>query len=207
MRRRGETRRRLLEAAAVLFESTGTISQSVEGICARAGFTRGAFYSNFTGVDQLYLALHEEQAARVWERLHHALDTQLAEERPAATLDETVGLLLDALPDSRDWFSLRSVLLARAAVDPKFAARMVLDDDQVGRELGDRFIALAAVHHRVPVVDAAVLAKAIVAAHVGAVSQAPVDVSGALTQRLTVAAVIRGLTVDSRGASQEQRTT
>jgi AcrR family transcriptional regulator len=197
VRRRSETRRRLLAAAAALFESTGTISQRVEDICGRAGFTRGAFYSNFTGVDQLYLALHEEQAARVWERLRHALDAQLAEESRADTLEDAVGFLLDSLPDSREWFSLRSVLLARAAADPAFAARMTLDDGHVGRELGDRFVALAAVHHRVPVVAAAVLAKAVVAAHVGAVSQSPVDVSGALTQRLTVAAVIRGLTVEA----------
>lgn len=201
VRRRSETRRRLLAAAAVLFETSGTIGQSVEDICARAGFTRGAFYSNFTSVDQLYLALHEEQAAKVWERLHHALDAQLTGESQAATLDDAVGFLLDSLPDSREWFSLRSVLLARAAADPAFAARMTLDDGRVGRELGDRFVALAAVHHRVPVVDAAVLAKAVVAAHVGAVSQAPVDACGALTQRLTIAAVIRGLTVDSASSS------
>ena len=197
VRRRSETRRRLSAAAASLFETSGTISQSVEDICARAGFTRGAFYSNFTSVDQLYLALHEEQAARVWVRLQGALDAQLAEDTRAATLDDAVGFLLDALPDSREWFSLRSVLLARAAADPEFAARMTMDDGHVARELGDRFVALAAVHDRVPVVDAAVLAKAVVAAHVGAVSQSPVDVSGTLTQRLTVTAVIRGLTVDS----------
>ena len=72
-----------------------------------------------------------------------------------------------------------------------------MDDGHVARELGDRFVALAAVHDRVPIVDAAVLAKAVVAAHVGAVSQSPVDASASLTQRLTVAAVIRGLTVEA----------
>lgn len=204
VRRRSETRKRLLAAAATLFEASGTISQSVEDICARAGFTRGAFYSNFTGVDQLYLALHEEQAARVWARLQSALDAQLAEGTREATLDAAVSFLLEALPDSREWFSLRSVLLARAAADPEFAARMTMDDAHVARELGDRFVALAAVHNRVPVVDAAVLAKAVVAAHVGAVSQSPVDVSATDTQRLTVAAVIRGLTVDSAASSSAE---
>ncbi|PPF38122.1 hypothetical protein C5B93_06795 [Rathayibacter sp. AY1A2] len=204
VRRRSETRRRLLAAAAELFESTGTIGQRVEDICAQAGFTRGAFYSNFAGVDQLFLALHEEQAARVWGSLQEALDVQLQEEHRAATLDGAVRSLLDALPSSREWFSLRSVLLARAAADPEFAERMMIDDDRVSRELGERFAALAAVHGRVPAVESAVLAKAVVAAHVGSVSQWPVDTSAELTQRLVVAAVIRGLTVEAPGLPSER---
>jgi AcrR family transcriptional regulator len=197
VRRRSETRRRLLAAAATLFESSGTIGQRVEDICAQAGFTRGAFYSNFAGVDQLYLALHEEQAARVWGRLHLALEAQVQEGGREETLDDAVRALLDALPTSREWFSLRSVLLARAAADPAFAALMLIDDGRVPRELGERFVALAAVHGRVPIVEPSVLAKAVVAAHVGTVSQWPVDADAALTQRVTIAAVLRGLTVEA----------
>jgi AcrR family transcriptional regulator len=196
VRRRSETRRRLLAAAATLFESSGTISQRVEDICAQAGFTRGAFYSNFAGVDQLYLALHEEQAARVWERLHLALEAQVQEHDRGETLDDAVHALLDALPSSREWFSLRSVLLARAAADPVFAERMMIDDGRVASGLGERFVAFVEVHGRVPVVEASVLAKAVVAAHVGTVSQWPVDTDAAFTQRVTIAAVLRGLTVE-----------
>lgn len=195
VRRRSETRRRLLSAAATLFEATGTITQSVEEICSRAGFTRGAFYSNFSSVDQLYLALHQEQAAIVWERLHAALDKQLAEPGREATLDDAVGQLLGSLPAGREWFSLRAVLLAKAAADTSFAESMMIDDEHVADELGSRFIALAAAHRRVPVVEPSLLAKAVVAAHVGAVSQAPVDVDPTRTQRAAVAGVIRGLTV------------
>ena len=195
VRRRSETRRRLLSAAAALFETTGTISQSVEDICSRAGFTRGAFYSNFSSVDQLYLALHQEQAAIVWQRLHGALDSQATEAGREETLDDAVGRLLASLPASGEWFSLRAVLLAKAAADVSFAASMMIDDEHVAHELGGRFIALAAAHGRVPVVEPALLAKAVVAAHVGAMSQAPVDVDPTRTQRAVVAGVIRGLTV------------
>ncbi|MFT2753607.1 TetR family transcriptional regulator [Clavibacter sp. Sh2088] len=194
VRRRSETRRRLLSAAAALFEESGRIGQRVEDICARAGFTRGAFYSNFTSVDEVYLALHEEQAAIVWGLLRDALDTQLTADSRTVSLDGAVQGLLGALPASRDWFSLRSVLLARAAADPAFAAEMMMDDAGIASELGDRFIALAAVHGRVPDVDPAVLAKAVVAAHIGALSQSPIDADAARTQWTAVAAVIRGLT-------------
>ena len=195
VRRRSETRRRLLSAAATLFDTTGTISQSVEEICSRAGFTRGAFYSNFSSVDQLYLALHQEQAAVVWERLHAALDVQSAESGQETTLDDAVGELLASLPAGREWFSLRAVLLARAAADASFAESMMIDDETVAAALGGRFIALAAAYGRAPIVEPALLAKAVVAAHVGALSQAPVDADPIRTQRVAVAGVIRGLTV------------
>ncbi len=194
-RNRGETRRRLLTAAAELFETSGTIAQSVEDIARRAGFTRGAFYSNFATVEQLYLALHQEQAAAVWERLSVALDEQLLGAHPAGSLDEAVGHLLDALPASRDWFSLRTVLLSKAGADPAFAQDMIMTDGgQRLSELGDRFAALAALHGRAPVVEASVLAKAVIAAHVGAVGLSPVDAETSTTQRVVVTAVLRGLT-------------
>ena len=56
-RSRENTRARLLEAAHDVFAEVGLGAASVEGICERAGFTRGAFYSNFESKDELFLAL------------------------------------------------------------------------------------------------------------------------------------------------------
>lgn len=74
-RRREQTRARLLDAAHEVFAEVGMDAASVEMICERAGFTRGAFYSNFESKDELFLALItqladaklEEVAARVRE--------------------------------------------------------------------------------------------------------------------------------------------
>ena len=74
VRRRTDTRRRLLAAAADLFEASGTISQSVEGICARAGFTRGAFYSNFSGRDELILATIESRTSHDLDMLDATIE-------------------------------------------------------------------------------------------------------------------------------------
>lgn len=194
LRRRSETRRRLLAAAAELFDEQGTIRQSVETICARAGYTRGAFYSNFGSVDDLYLALHHEQAAGVWERLLVALDSQLDGSTGEASLDDGVERLIEALPPEREWYALRAVLLARASADSAFAQSMQLDQNPFVDELGGRFEALAAAYGRAPIVDTAMFAKAIVAAHTGAVSQAAVDGDATRTQLVVVAGVIRGLT-------------
>ncbi|CAL4859011.1 helix-turn-helix domain-containing protein [Microbacterium sp. MM2322] len=56
-RSRENTRARLLEAAHEVFAEVGLDAASVETICERAGFTRGAFYSNFESKDELFLAL------------------------------------------------------------------------------------------------------------------------------------------------------
>ena len=45
--RRAATRERLIDAAIDVFAEKGVLGASVEEICEDAGFTRGAFYSNF----------------------------------------------------------------------------------------------------------------------------------------------------------------
>ena len=67
---RGITKRRpititaLLDAAMELFAEQGYGATSIPDICARAGLTKGAFYSNFANKDALFLALLD----RSWER-------------------------------------------------------------------------------------------------------------------------------------------
>src|SRR6476660_7860312 len=56
-RRREATRQKLLDAAAQVCAEVGLDAASVEAICERAGFTRGAFYSNFDSKDELFLEL------------------------------------------------------------------------------------------------------------------------------------------------------
>jgi AcrR family transcriptional regulator len=67
-----ETRRLLLDAAERVFIRRGLQASSVEEIAAEAGFTRGAFYSNFKSKDQLFVELLHE---RVYDRY-----AQMAEE-------------------------------------------------------------------------------------------------------------------------------
>jgi AcrR family transcriptional regulator len=64
---RDDTRDRLFEAAARVFERDGIGSASIEAIATEAGFTRGAFYSNFKSKDELIFAMledHVEQSIR-----------------------------------------------------------------------------------------------------------------------------------------------
>ena len=64
---RDDTRDKLFEAAARVFEEHGIGGASIETLAAAAGFTRGAFYSNFKSKDELIIAMledHLEQTAR-----------------------------------------------------------------------------------------------------------------------------------------------
>lgn len=57
---RDDTREALFEAAARVFEEDGIGGASIEAIAAAAGFTRGAFYSNFKSKDELIIAMLED---------------------------------------------------------------------------------------------------------------------------------------------------
>src|SRR3981189_1529815 len=64
---RDDTCEKLFEAAARVFEEQGIGGAGIEGIAAAAGFTRGAFYSNFKSKDELIIAMledHLEQTVR-----------------------------------------------------------------------------------------------------------------------------------------------
>lgn len=59
-KKRSQTQERLIEAALEVFAKTGVAGASVEQICEAAGFTRGAFYSNFDSKDALLLAAYRQ---------------------------------------------------------------------------------------------------------------------------------------------------
>ena len=61
---RDDTREKLFEAAARVFEEQGIGGASIEDIAAAAGFTRGAFYSNFKSKDELIIAMIEDHVAQ-----------------------------------------------------------------------------------------------------------------------------------------------
>ncbi len=58
---RANTRERLLRAARSVFARSGFHGASVEEIASEAGFSTGALYSNFSGKEDLFLALMERE--------------------------------------------------------------------------------------------------------------------------------------------------
>jgi AcrR family transcriptional regulator len=71
---RDQTRERLVDAAQGIFMKKGFVAASVEDIAAAAGYTRGAFYSNFGSKSELFLELLKRDHATIMGRLQSIFD-------------------------------------------------------------------------------------------------------------------------------------
>jgi AcrR family transcriptional regulator len=91
--RRRATRERVLEAASEVFAERGFHGATVEDICERAGFTRGAFYSNFSSKDDLVLELSRRHAEDLVERIRRA------SKREHASAEDVLRDVLTAMAD------------------------------------------------------------------------------------------------------------
>jgi AcrR family transcriptional regulator len=137
-RRREATRQKLLDAAAQVFAEVGLDAASVEAICEAAGFTRGAFYSNFETKDELFLEL----AGRVARERVDAVRGRVAElERDgvltAMPADPTriVQEVLDVSADDRLGVLLMSEIRIHALRNPTLAAAYLAQEAEMRRSV------------------------------------------------------------------------
>jgi AcrR family transcriptional regulator len=63
--KRAQTREKLLDVAAELFQARGIAAVSLDEVAAQAGLTKGAIYGNFAGKDDLVFAVAYERIERV----------------------------------------------------------------------------------------------------------------------------------------------
>jgi AcrR family transcriptional regulator len=63
--RREQTRQELLSAAEACFADGGFHASSVDEVAERAGYTKGAVYSNFASKEDLFFAVYERRVERV----------------------------------------------------------------------------------------------------------------------------------------------
>jgi AcrR family transcriptional regulator len=133
-RRREATRQKLLDAAALVFAEEGLDAASVEAICERAGFTRGAFYSNFESKDELFLEL----AGRVARARVDAVRERVAQLETDGDLHEVtvdalsiVQQVLDVSGDDRLAILLMSEIRIHALRDPQLGAAYLAQNDEM----------------------------------------------------------------------------
>jgi AcrR family transcriptional regulator len=89
-RAKAETRAALIDAAMTEFAAHGLVAPSLDAICARAGYTRGAFYVHFRD--------REDLVAAVMERALGAfLDAIIATGEEAHDLERTVRRFEEAV--------------------------------------------------------------------------------------------------------------
>lgn len=118
-RRRENTRARLMLAAHEVFAEVGMDAASVEMICERAGFTRGAFYSNFESKNELFLALVTDMAEQKMDEVAgrvKSLPDDVGDD-PAQLVRMLVGASFGASIDP----DLMNEIRAQATRDPRMA--------------------------------------------------------------------------------------
>jgi AcrR family transcriptional regulator len=116
VRRRAETRTRLLEAAAELFAERGIEASSIDAIAEAADRTSGAVYDHFGGKEGLLFAVLE----RWLDDVAVVIDAEVA---TATTLDEVLAALwrnVASPPAGRErWIALEHELWSWAARHPE----------------------------------------------------------------------------------------
>jgi len=163
-RRRAATVERLLDAALETFAEQGFAASSVEDVCSRGGFTRGAFYSSFRSKDELFAALMHREVERDLARAAGML-TGLGDEPDPVTAAVDRSLALFRV--GRVWTLVTTEYALHAARHPEAAEvlrryRRQMRDSLV--ELIAPALAEAGLHLRVP---AAELIRAVFALHAG----------------------------------------
>src|SRR4051812_3546576 len=118
-RRRTETVERLLDAALETFADIGFAAASVEDICRRGGFTRGAFYSSFRTKDELFAALFERETTRNLARAEEQLAGLENEDDPVTA---AVERCLGTFRADRTWVLVHTEYSLYAARHPEAAA-------------------------------------------------------------------------------------
>jgi AcrR family transcriptional regulator len=167
--RRAQTRAALLDAAARVFVDRGFAGASVEAIAAEAGYTRGAFYSNFATKEELFVALLQERGFELARSVARA---------GAGMTPGEVGAYAAAVHahPAADWM-MRLILevLAHAGRDPetrRLAAGFWSGTREIGAEQVERAYAAAGGE---PPADPREIASAFIALDLGLTLQRYVD--------------------------------
>jgi AcrR family transcriptional regulator len=120
--KRAQTQDRLLDAAVALFAEKGVLGASVEEICERAGFTRGAFYSNFASKDELLIATMERKGEEILQAARQATASVPGERIEPASVDDVVRqamvVFLASHPIDRQWLLAREEMRLYALRNP-----------------------------------------------------------------------------------------
>lgn len=137
-RSRQNTRARLLDAAAQVFAEVGLEGATVEAVVERAGFTRGAFYSNFDSLDELFLMLAnsvgESRVNSVRERISAMVEANAISECDPVDLVQQV---MDSGEDDRLGVMLMSEIRIRALRDPAFGAAYLEGEREIVASITD----------------------------------------------------------------------
>jgi AcrR family transcriptional regulator len=117
---REQTLQRLLDAAEKLIARKGLDAASVENIAAAAGFSRGAFYSNFASKDDLFIELLRRDHTKAMAELNALRTDELPLDEVQSRVRDLYGRMFGDNESFMNWTEARMM----AARDARFRTKL-----------------------------------------------------------------------------------
>ncbi|MEU6772612.1 TetR/AcrR family transcriptional regulator [Streptomyces sp. NPDC046759] len=172
-KRRRETNERLLDAAEQAFAEHGFHGVSIAELCTRAGYTTGAFYSNYGSKDELFLALFTRRSEIVLKQLGEAVDQAVLSEQPVATFIELASVVDE---ETRTWFLISTEFTLHAIRNPEAAKALACHDAAIRAAIAELLAPLLATEpSKVTETDLDMLLRLVVAVREGGLAQSLVE--------------------------------
>lgn len=114
---------------------------TIKDVCTAAGYTRGAFYSQFESLEELLFVIYHQWTAQIAEQVRSAVEAG----DPVHDLPGIIARIAETLLLEREWLLIKVDLLAVAARNPELAQRwsvhrgklrMTIEDLLTGRGIG-----------------------------------------------------------------------
>ena len=141
--RQERTREQLVATASRVFARRGYHQATVEEIAAEAGFSTGAVYSNFTGKEQLFLALADRQVSERVAEIEAVADAAEREDDAGAEAAAQFRTFLERDPD---WPLLFYEFWSLSVRNPDLQGELAKRRDAIRDALADTLERVAAQH-------------------------------------------------------------
>jgi AcrR family transcriptional regulator len=132
--KQARTRSKLMRSAARLFCRHGLEQASVDEISQGAGYTKGAFYSNFKSKEELFLAMLDQKFGEEIERIEQALTTDVAPDEAVRQAGEEFMRFMRSDPE---WRRLYLEFVAYAARNDEFRQELLTRLRAMDERLGE----------------------------------------------------------------------
>ena len=137
--RREQTRQELISAAEACFVSQGFQASSVDEVAERAGYTKGAVYSNFASKEDLFFAVYERRI----ERMQIEVEPGLRQAGAQQTFDWLATSAIERRDRDDGWLAVFFEFWAHALRHPELRDRFAAIHARALEPLADAVRALA----------------------------------------------------------------
>jgi AcrR family transcriptional regulator len=141
--RQAQTREQLVAAASRVFARRGYHEATVEEIAAEAGFSTGAVYSNFSGKEELFLALADRQVSQRVGEIEAVADAAEREDDAGAEAAAQFQAFLEHDPD---WPLLFYEFWSLSVRNPNLQGELAERRDAIRDALADTLERVATKH-------------------------------------------------------------